>query len=643
VRSPSPPAAGLGDSAPATCSRRAIGFPLGMIAVESFEDLPHDVAFDERYSRGELLGAGGAGEVFVLADSWIGRDVALKVLREVPEEGETSPTAERFFREARLQGQLEHPSIVPVYDCGRMADGRGYFTMKRVRGVTLEELLSDHPDSAPLSGLVPVSRRRLLEAFVRICLAVDFAHSFGIVHRDLKPGNIMLGDFGEVYVLDWGIAKVIAEGDPDGSLGRTPGPLPQVSETAVGSWMGTPGYMAPEQLDGGDVDCRADVYALGAILFEVLTRQPLHPRKRPVEAVASTRRGAVARPSVRCPQLEIAPEFDAILSRATAFAPSERFATARDLAERVERFLDGDRDLTRRRELANDHVDEAREALSQLGRKNVDETATQRELLRNIGRALALDPENTEALQLLRDAMLHEPATDPPEVRRELRRNNLNMRREGVRILFWRSVMWACCLPFTVWAGFTHPVVAWSVVGGVALSVVVLSLLRRIRRVTDGVGLLLLALTSAVFGSMSVMFGPFIVVPALVSINMAFFIFHSQPRHRPIIVLAGVLTVMGPFVAELLGIVPPSYEFVAGAIRILPRVMAFNSQSVVLTILAAFHVAIVLAASFISIRIRDELLAAERRVSLLGWRMGQLATDLRAVRPRGLSELSPKG
>ncbi len=614
-----------------------------MVAAESFADLPHNTTFDERYSRGELLGAGGAGEIFVLADSWIGRDVALKVLREVPEEGETSPAVERFFREARLQGQLEHPSIVPVYDCGRTADGRGYFTMKRIRGVTLEEVLSEHPDSAPLSGLVPVSRRRLLEAFVRICLAVDFAHSFGIVHRDLKPGNVMLGDFGEVYVLDWGIAKVLAESSAQEPSGRTPGSLPEISQTAVGSWMGTPGYMAPEQLDGGEVDCRADVYALGAILFEILTRQPLHPRERPVEAVASTRRGALARPSVRCPHLEIAPEFDVILSRATAFAPSERYATARELAERVERFLDGDRDLTRRRELAEDHVDEAREALARLGGGSVDGTGTQRELLRNIGRALALDPDNAEARQLLRDAMLHEPATNPPEVERELTRNNRNMRREGVRILFWRSVMWACCLPFTVWAGFTHPVIAWSVVGGVVVSVAVLGLLRKIRHVTDSLGLLLLVLTSAVFGSMSVMFGPFIIVPALVSINMAFFIFHSQPRHRTIIILAGVLTVMGPFAAEILGLVPLSYEFVDGAIHIMPRVMAFNSQATVLTILAAFHTAIVLAAAFISIRIRDELLAAERRVSLLGWRMGQLATDLRTVRPKGLSELPPKG
>ena len=613
---------------------------MSMVAVESFEELPHNVTFDERYSRGELLGAGGAGEIFVLADSWIGRDVALKVLREVPEEGETSPAAERFFREARLQGQLEHPSIVPVYDCGRTADGRGYFTMKRIRGVTLEEVLSEHPDSAPLSGLVPVSRRRLLEAFVRICLAVDFAHSYGIVHRDLKPGNIMLGDFGEVYVLDWGIAKVLAEDESAAPLGRTPSSLPRVSETAVGSWMGTPGYMAPEQLDGGEVDCRADVYALGAILFEILTRQPLHTRTRPVEAVASTRRGAVARPSVRCPELEIAPEFDAILARATAFAPSERFATSRELAEQVERFLDGDRDLARRRELAEDHLEEAREALEQLGREGVDETAAQREVLRNIGRALALDPENADALGLLRGAMLHEPAIDPPEVRRELTRNNLTMRREGVRILFWRSVMWACCLPFTVWAGFTHPTIAWSVVGGVVLSVLVLGLLRGVRRVTDVLGLLLLALTSAVFGSMSVMFGPFIIVPALVSINMAFFIFHSQPRHRTIIILAGVLTVMGPFAAEVLGLLPLSYEFGDGTIHVMPRVMAFNSQTSVLTILATFHVAIVLAAAFISIRIRDELLAAERRVSLLGWRMGQLATDLRAVRPKH-SELPP--
>src|SRR5262249_27740658 len=150
------------------------------------------------------LAAGGMGEILLAKDTRIARRVAVKVLKT-----DLRTNAEfrsRFLQEARLQGQLEHPAIVPVHDLGERPDGDLFFSMKCVRGGTLLEAINAVRRGEQTAS---ISRRRLLSAFSRVCLAVDFAHSRGVVHRDIKPGNIMLGDFGEVYVLDWGIAKLV--------------------------------------------------------------------------------------------------------------------------------------------------------------------------------------------------------------------------------------------------------------------------------------------------------------------------------------------------------------------------------------------------------------------------------------------------
>src|SRR5262249_8384685 len=151
--------------------------------------------------------------------------------------------AVRFLREARIQARLDHPAIVPVYEHGHDGKGRPYFTMKPLAGVTLETVLSSGERTL----------QQLLRAFVDVCNAIEFAHARGVVHRDLKPANIMLGHFGEVHVIDWGVA--LADED-----------APEPPEVIVG----TPGYMSPEQLHGELVTSAADVYALGAMLFEIL-------------------------------------------------------------------------------------------------------------------------------------------------------------------------------------------------------------------------------------------------------------------------------------------------------------------------------------------------------------------------------------
>src|SRR3954467_1599549 len=208
---------------------------------------------DPGYQIGELIGRGGMGEVVVAQDQRIGREVAIKRIRSLDP---SSDAVNRFLREARIQARLDHPAIVPVYELGTDADGRPYFTMKRLAGVTLSRKLSENGPVQPL-----------LRAFVDVCLAIQLAHSRGVVHRDLKPSNIMLGDYGEVYVLDWGVARVLTE------TRRTTGPSLVVDPddgTTVGAILGTPGYMAPEQVRGHEAGSKADVYALGAILFEIL-------------------------------------------------------------------------------------------------------------------------------------------------------------------------------------------------------------------------------------------------------------------------------------------------------------------------------------------------------------------------------------
>ncbi|MEM6671964.1 MAG: serine/threonine-protein kinase [Planctomycetota bacterium] len=223
------------------------------------------------------IASGGMGVVLRGHDTELGRDVAMKVVHEGL--ADRPEVVERFVEEAQIGGQLQHPGIVPVYELGLIADERPYFTMKLVKGHTLAKLFSRRrsPDD---------ERARFLAIFESVCQTMAYAHSKGVVHRDLKPANVMVGSFGEVQVVDWGLSKVLARGgvadelaarDTAKSLVETVRSGPSTdSDSMVGSVIGTPGYMAPEQARG-DIECvdeRADVFALGAILCELLTGAP---------------------------------------------------------------------------------------------------------------------------------------------------------------------------------------------------------------------------------------------------------------------------------------------------------------------------------------------------------------------------------
>ncbi len=255
-----------------------------------------------RYRLLGRLGQGGMGGVFRVEDVTLEREVALKVLHLDDRRGALSA---RLLQEARVIARLEHPGIVPVHDAGTLPDGRPYYTMKLVQGRRLDE----HVANAGISDR--------LRIFLRICDSVAFAHAHGVLHRDLKPANVMVGPFGEVLVMDWGLSKLLATAESSATHSEPQTSIPASTtngQTAHGSILGTPGYMAPEQRRGeASIDQRADVYSLGAILEFLL--QGVQPQPAP-RALA------------------------AICRQATAEDRDERYASVSELAADVAHFLD---------------------------------------------------------------------------------------------------------------------------------------------------------------------------------------------------------------------------------------------------------------------------------------------------------------
>ncbi|MDQ7778361.1 MAG: serine/threonine-protein kinase [Planctomycetota bacterium] len=386
-----------------------------------------------KYSLAEKLGEGGLGTVMMAMDNDIGRPIAIKfVRRDVPDQ-----FLERFRRESIVTGRLEHPNIVPVHDIGMMdmatgkddcagvRAGRGrikktaskrqlYMAMKLIKGRDLGEVLRSilegdrqATDKWPL--------RRLVEAFHSVCNAIAYAHSQGIIHRDLKPSNIMIGEFGEVLVVDWGLAKVAGEQDLHeetaprrekgaGRVGHSKSRVSDLLESSLrtieGAVMGTPQYMPPEQAAGrvSQIDERSDIYSLGAILYEILTFCPpfegatsrevlmkvlTEDLARPTERLQSERdwfrnvgrpvagrgttgptKGVTVEPVASCPaafeKQVVPPELEDICMKCLAKRKKERYQSALELGEEIRLYLEGAKERERRHELAEAAVAEGR-------------------------------------------------------------------------------------------------------------------------------------------------------------------------------------------------------------------------------------------------------------------------------------------
>ncbi len=386
---------------------------------------------DRRYRVGRLLGKGAMGEVRLCHDCVTGRAVAVKSMTH--RSARKPDLRGRFEREALIQAQLEHPSIVPVHEISQTNSGIPYFVMTRVNGQTLADILLSIRDH-DLETEHRFPRSKLLSVFAAACNAVAFAHSRGVVHRDLKPSNIIVGQFGEVYVIDWGVAKILATLDSKrwSSVGVET-ELPDPNDTGAGVQLGSPGYMPPEQALGrsAEVTPAADVYALGTILFEVLTLERLHQGSSTEELLDSTLRAMNMSPSARVPTARVSAPLDALCVKATAFDAWSRYPDAGSLVKDLEQILHDDAELERRREAAQRERIAARIALVGDYPGGVEEARAV--ALRRLNTALVLDPDQPEATETML-ALLMAPAHDvPPAVVDQVTRAQARQRRLSAR------------------------------------------------------------------------------------------------------------------------------------------------------------------------------------------------------------------
>jgi serine/threonine-protein kinase len=341
-----PPAAAQLTAGLAVSSDLTVNLVTGGISLspeEMREFLPPETEC-RKWGKYEILreiGRGGMGRVVLWKDNNIQRIVATKL--QLPNTGKNQETTQRFFEEGQITGQLEHPNIVPIHEMGSDGEGNLYFTMKYVKGKSLQKLIDEIKQNRALRQ--EWSPSKMLQVFQSVCYAIEYAHAKNVIHRDLKPDNIMLGNFGEVMVMDWGLAKVVGQGreilsDDAIKTLRLEGGF----KTIAGKIAGTPLYMSPEQANGDleHVDQRSDIYSLGVMLYEMLCGQ--HTLNAAAGALVVLR-DLVQGNSKPLPAHglfgPIPRELQAIVQKAMQYKREDRYATVREMAEEIQRFLDG--------------------------------------------------------------------------------------------------------------------------------------------------------------------------------------------------------------------------------------------------------------------------------------------------------------
>jgi serine/threonine-protein kinase len=455
------------------------------------------------------------------------------------------------------------------------------------------------------------TRQRLLRAFTEVCLAVEFAHARGVVHRDLKPANIILGDFGEVYVLDWGIARIMGD---DGDFAD----IDTVEGLGPATIIGTPGYMSPEQVRGELAGVAADVYALGCILFEILAGRPLHPRG--VAALASTLADVDARPSRHAPDREVPPELDATCVAATTLDPAARVPSARALGDAVQRFLDGDRDVSLRGDLARRELALAHGVLAE------GTTPVHRDrAIRAAARALALDPRAREAAELVGRLMLEAPDETPREAELELLARDREAMSLQARLGSWALASYVVFFPVMYWAGFREVWFHLAGLAGVAFAVACARLLARY----PGPGMVALSVTSnaAIIAFFSRFLTPFLVAPSLAAITATWFAIHPRGGRTWALTLAMLGGVLGPWCLEVVGVLSPTTSIDGNRLVLETEAAVRMDPAITLGALALFTTAMV---TMVAVMSRSQALSrhqAERRLHSHAWRLRRLVVQ----------------
>ena len=567
---------------------------------------PSSIDDTERYHRGKEIGRGGMGEVRLARDTRVDREVAVKLMR--PEQRDPETIA-RFFREAHIQGRLDHPSVVPVHDLGVDRQGNPYFVMKRLTAMTLAEVLTARGTDVVLRAKWP--RRQLLARFVDVCLAVEFAHTRGVVHRDLKPANIMLGDFGEVYVLDWGLARVTDEPRISSPFQPKPGDSGP-GQTAVGSLLGTPGYMPPEQIRDASVEPSADVYALGCILYEILTGEAALPSG--MRALEATLEAACHRPSVRFPET-VAPELDEICARATAHERAER-PTARAVADAIQAYLDGDRDLARRRDLAEIHSRRAQEAFAAHG------DVARARAMREAGRALVLDPNNVDAQGVLAHLLLDAPNVVPDEARAEADRERAFARQAMLRWI-WRGYAGLVVLMLLLFAFPVHqPILLIVMTLVTCVTGVSTYFAARVIEMRKPIFLVVNCLNAASLLCGALVFGPFLIIPMFVVGSLAGMLSQPTGYRWTSFVAPYIVAYVVPLVLEWVGVLASTYHIDHGLV-LTPRALELTPiyTPMLMLVALASQAAISVALVLIQRRASD---AAQNGLHAQTWHLKQL-------------------
>ncbi|MDH5491586.1 MAG: serine/threonine protein kinase [Myxococcales bacterium] len=601
-----------------------------------------DPAFEERYTIGPELGVGGMGEVLETHDHRIDRQVALKLM--LTEWAQTLPDAgARFLREARIQGRLEHPSIVPVYDLGITPAGKPYFVMKRIRGVTLRDVIRGHRDGDALL-MKRYTRRKLLTSFAQVCIAVHYAHGQGVIHRDLKPDNIMLGDFGEVYVLDWGVARHSEDGIADRSEAPS---RPRPSQI-----LGTPGYMALEQIrDPEQATVQSDIYALGAILFELLALEPLHLGKGMRAKLQSTRAGANARFHERCPDRQIPPELEGICIRATLTHPRARYRSAGELHDAIEGWFDGTRNEKLRQRLSFEHAQAADESVRQIRASGDHDIQTRRRILQQLGRALAFNPQNRMAQETLHRLLEDLPGSPPGVVLEALR--DSDTRRSAIFCAIGGCLAFSllAILPWMLWMG-VPPSAAMAALGlGLAVAGVSgIAASRASGRMRGPFELLFASSLLAALSASSLWFGPLVMIPPLLVMLAQGAALAPHPWQRMALATMISIGIAAPLILQIAGLVPPSFALLDAELRLLPG-LGELSQAAALGAIVAIQLATLLAAGLLLGALRSHARRVETRLLCVVWHLERLlpasAFEISGPRPareptapHGLTRLS---